>query len=308
MGIDVGMPLQTGAPGAIAESGRVLIVGGDSQIGSEILRQSYAFRGRFDATTRHPERASGNRPLLDLAKPLSDWEPPKGTRAACLLAGIARLADCQADPAGSAFVNVNQTLDLVERLVGRGIFTLFVSTDKVFDGSRAMMPADAPTSPVSEYGRQSARVEAVLRETMRAGAPVAILRMTKVLVAGMPLLRAWATRLAGGQAVEAADDMVMAPVPIDLAAAVIQRLVARGEPGVFQLSGPRDITYVDAGRHIATRIGAAPSLVRATPAAALDLPAGAAPRHTTLNSSTLTARFGITVADPLAVIDDVIRQ
>lgn len=302
------MRLQTGAPGAVAEPGRLLIIGGDSQIGSEILRQPHVFKEGIYATTRQREQVSTSRPFLDLAAPLADWEPPKGTRAACVLAGVARLVDCQADPAGSAFINVTQTLDLIKRLAARGVFTLFVSTDKVFDGSRSTVPADAPTNPVSEYGHQSARVEAMLRETMRSSAPVAILRMTKVLASGMPLLCGWAKRLAAGQAIEAVDDMVMAPIPIGVAAVAIQRVLARGEPGVFQLSGQRDITYAEAAQHIALRVGAAKSLVRTQSAAALDLPVGAAPRHTTLDSGALATQFGITVNDPLAVIDDVILK
>lgn len=308
MGIDVGMWLQTGAPGAVAEPGRLLIIGGDSQIGSEILRQPHLFEEGIYATTRHANQVSGDRPFLDLGAPLGDWEPPKGTRAACVLAGVSRLAECAADPVGSAFINVTQTLDLIKRLVARGVFTLFMSTDKVFNGGRSMVSADAPTNPVSEYGRQSACVEAALRATMRSGASVAILRMTKVLAPGMSLLCDWAKRLAAGQTIEAADDMVMAPVPVGAAAVAIQRLLARGEPGVFQLSGQRDITYAEAAQHIAVRVGAATSLVRTRSAAALDLPAGAAPRHTTLDGGALATQFGITVGDPLAVIDDVILR
>lgn len=308
MEIDVGMRLQTGAPGAIAEPGRLLIIGGDSQIGSEILRQPHLFKEGIYATTRHAKQVSGDRPFLDLAAPLADWEPPKGTRVACVLAGISRLADCEVDPVRSAFVNVTQTLDLIKRLVARGVFTLFMSTDKVFDGGRSMVSADAPTNPVSEYGRQSACVEAALRATMRSGASVAILRMTKVLAPGMPLLCGWAKWLAAGQTIEAADDMVMAPVPVDVAAVAVQCVLAHRVSSIFQLSGPRDITYADAARHIAMRVGAAKSLVRTRSAAALDLPAGATPRHTTLDGGALAAQFGITVGDPLAIIDDVILK
>jgi len=38
------------------------------------------------ATTRRPECASGDRPLLDLAADLSAWEPAPGISAACIFA------------------------------------------------------------------------------------------------------------------------------------------------------------------------------------------------------------------------------
>jgi len=305
----MGAGLEKGAlGGAVAGAGRLLIVGGDSQIGSAILRQLRDLNEDSCATTRDAAHVGPNRPFLDLAAPLEDWQPPAGTRAACVLAGVSRLMDCQTDPAGSAFINVTQMLRLIEKLTARGIYVAFLSTDKVFDGSRPAVPADALPCPMSEYGRQNARVEARLRGMIGSGAPVAILRVAKVLAPGMPLLRGWAERLAAGQSIEAVDDMVMAPVPIALAAAAIRALLAQAEPGIFQLSGPRDITYAQAAGYIAERVGAAPSLVRTTSARALALPEGAAPRHTTLDSSAMVARLGITVGDPWTIIDDVIRK
>jgi dTDP-4-dehydrorhamnose reductase len=43
-------------------------------------------------------------------------------------------------------INVARTIELVERLVARGIYVLFLSTNQVFDGSRAHVPAAAPLS------------------------------------------------------------------------------------------------------------------------------------------------------------------
>ena len=40
-----------------------------------------------------------------------------------------------ADPRASAYVNVAQTLALADRLIGRGIPVLFLSTNQVFDGT-----------------------------------------------------------------------------------------------------------------------------------------------------------------------------
>src|SRR6185436_13593934 len=86
------------------------------------------------ATTRRLDGVAADRPFLDLSSPLDGWEPPPGTQAACVVAAVARLAACHADPVGSARVNVTQTIALCERLIARGVYLLFLSTNQVFDG------------------------------------------------------------------------------------------------------------------------------------------------------------------------------
>ena len=160
-----------------------LIVGGDSEIGAATSR---AMKRKAKRSRPRRGAASASRPtgrFSILSAPLDDWQPPQGTRAACLCAAIARLAACAADPEGSAHINVTQTLALIERLLARGIPVLFLSTNQVFDGRTPHERAEAPHSPVSEYGRQKARTEAALLRQMERGAPVAILRLAKVVSA-----------------------------------------------------------------------------------------------------------------------------
>ena len=88
-----------------------------------------------------------------------------------------------------------QTIALIDRLAARGIYTLFLSTNQVFSGERPHVPADAPVSPVSEYGRQKAEAERVLRSRMANGAPIGVLRLAKVVSPGMALVTNWRQEL-----------------------------------------------------------------------------------------------------------------
>src|ERR1700749_1277786 len=123
-------------------SGKILIVGGDSEIAAAASAHLRSVGRDVVATTRREDRASADRPFLDLGRPVDDWPIPDGIGAACFCAAIARLADCARDPEGSTRVNVTGTVALADRLLARGIPVLFLSTDKVFDGSRAQVPAD----------------------------------------------------------------------------------------------------------------------------------------------------------------------
>lgn len=271
-----------------------LLVGGDSAIGSATRRLLQARGEQVAATTRRPQQVAPDRPFLDLAAPLDRWEPPPATRAACVFAANARIASCQDDPAGSATINVTQTLALIDRLIDRGVHVLFLSTNQVFDGSVPNVPATAPFCPVSEYGRQKAQTEATLLRHQDRGAPVAILRLAKVIPPRMPLLNGWVEALSSGQPIRAFDDMQVAPIPIALVATTIARLLQDRAAGVFQLSGPHDVTYADVARFLAARLDANPDLVTAVSARA-SMPDGATPHHTTLDSRLLRDRYGLSV-------------
>jgi dTDP-4-dehydrorhamnose reductase len=282
-----------------------LLVGGDSEIGAATCRHLKAAGMIAAATTRRPQVAGPDRPLLDLAADLSSWAPAPETSAACIFAATARLADCAADPAGSATINVLQTLTLAERLTARNIYVLFLSSNQVFDGSVPHVRADAPTCPLSEYGRQKARAEAVLRERMLRGAPIGILRLAKVVSASMPLLHGWVRALSAGEPIRAFHDMPMAPAPAALVGAAIAALLEGRAPGVFQLTGPQDVSYADVAHRLARQLGADPALVGVVGAIDAGMPAGSAPRHTTLDSSAMRDRFGMVAPGPWCVLDAV---
>ena len=168
------------------------------------------------------------------------------------------------------------------------------------------MPTTAPLSPISEYGRQKALTETRLKSSMAAGAPVGILRLAKIVAPGMALLRQWQKTLATGQPVHPFRDMFMAPTPVGVAAAAITALLAERCSGIWQLSGPEDVSYAEIAAHIGRRLQADPALVQPIAAASAGMPRGSTPRHTTLDSSVLRSSFGIASPEPWATMEGVL--
>jgi len=254
----------------------------------------------WSTTRRQP---SGPRELhLDFDAPIGRFSIPEGIRSACIFVTVARLAACEADPNASGFVNISQTMALVDRLAANGIYTLFLSTNQVFDGESPHVRADAPVSPRSEYGRWKAETERLLHARMEAGDPIGILRLAKVVSPGMASLSIWKKALVAGRTIHPFSDMRMAPTPIDIVASLIAQMMQDCSPFIAQLSGPRDITYAEAGRFLASRIGADPRLVEPVSACDAGMPRGATPRHTTLDSSAIASKYGSTVPDAFEVI------
>jgi dTDP-4-dehydrorhamnose reductase len=282
-----------------------LIVGGDSEIGAATYRAMKAQGVSVVATTRRRDRAAPDRPFLDLAAPLDGWTPPPGTQAVCLCAAIARLAACADDPQGSSHINVAQTLALAEKLLARGIAVLFLSTNQVFDGRTPHEQAEAPHSPVSEYGRQKAHAETALLRQMESGAPVAILRLAKVVSDTMPLIGGWIRDLTAAKPIRVFDDLKLAPTPTDQVCTAIAALLQDRARGIFQLTGSRDISYADIGGFLAAYLDADQKLVHQTSAREAGLPEGATPLHTTLDSGRLRVHYGLEVPDVWDIIERV---
>jgi dTDP-4-dehydrorhamnose reductase len=285
-----------------------LIVGGDSEIGAAACRALKAQGAAVVATTRRRDRVASDRPFLDLAAPLDDWAPPPGTQAVCLCAAIARLSACAGDPQGSAHINVVQTLALAEKLLARGIALLFLSTNQVFDGRTPHERAEAPHSPISEYGRQKARAEAALLRQLENGAPVAILRLAKVVSDTMPLIAGWIKDLTAAKTIRVFNDLKLAPTPTDLVCTAIAALLQDRARGIFQLTGPRDVSYADIGGFLAAYLDADTKLVNQTSARAAGLPEGATPPHTTLDSSRMRVHYGLDVPDVWDVVERVVAN
>jgi dTDP-4-dehydrorhamnose reductase len=282
-----------------------LIVGGDSEIGAAAYRAMKAQGAAVAATTRRSERIASDRPFLDLAAPLDGWVPPPGTQAVCLCAAIARLAACADDPEGSAHINLVQTLTLAERLLARGIAVLFLSTNQVFDGRTPQERAEAPHAPVSEYGRQKARAETALLRQLESGAPVAILRLAKVVSDTMPLIGGWIKDLTAAKPIRVFNDLKLAPTPTDLVCTAIAALLQDRARGIFQLTGPRDVSYAEIGRFLAAYLDVDAKLVTQASAREAGLPEGATPPNTTLDSSLLRVLYGLDVPDVWDVVERV---
>lgn len=284
-----------------------LLIGGDSEIGSATHRYLKDRGIASAATTRRKDRVAAGRPFLDFAAPLDDWEPPAGTTAACFFAAIARIAACDADPQGSAHVNVTQTLALADKLMARGISVVFLSTNQVFDGTVGNVAVDAPHSPITEYGRQKARAEDGFGARMAEGRSASILRLAKIVSPDMPLLRGWIDTLQAGKQIRAFSDMTMAPTETDMVAAAIAALMKDAACGIFQLTGPRDVSYADIGRYLAEKLGADPALVIESNTAEAGLPPGTSRMHTTLDSSRLRNSYGIAAPDTTEIVDRVVE-
>jgi dTDP-4-dehydrorhamnose reductase len=272
-------------------NGVELVVGADSMIGKALLEDLRRSGRPALGTTRRRDGASRDTLYLDLAQFPDDWQcPPVSVAYVC--AAVARIEACWRDPAGSARVNVQGTSRIISRLVSQGAFVVFLSTNQVFDGSKAQRRTDEPTCPRTEYGRQKAEAE---RLALAAGPRVAVVRLTKVFGENIPLFAGWAEALRRGEEIRPLADMWMAPVPVSCVVSALRRVGEQQRSGTIHVSGARDLSYSEAACLGARALGERITLIRPMTAREAGLPGEPPPRHTTLETETLWQSCGIAV-------------
>ena len=229
--------------------GPVLIVGGDSLVGSALARQCRAAGVATDTTSRR----AGDAMPFDLASPDYGAFSGGGWDAAYLCAAITGMRACQNEPVATRHVNVDNTIELMRRLAAGGAHMVFFSTSQVFDGVSPAPAEDAMPNPRNEYGAQKLAIE---RAVAHFDLPVAILRITKV-VGERPtgVLGTWRRALAGDGPIIAADNLALSPVAAADVGSLARRLATGRHRGIWHFGAADSLGYVEAARFMAVRVG-----------------------------------------------------
>lgn len=276
-----------------------LVIGSDGAIG-RALAAALAARGRtVIGTTRRPNRVAPSAPLLDLSRLPTDWECPTEVEVAYLCAGVAGIDDCRRDPDAAARINTEAPIALARFLAARGAFVVLLSTDRVFSGADPRPRADAPHSPVTEYGRQKAAAE---NGVLALGSRGSVVRLTKVAESLGPLLGRWNTDLRADRPIFPFSNMMAAPVPLSLAVEAVVRVAERRLSGITQVSANGEISYAEIADLVARRVGTDPTLVHPVPAPS------PVPTHASLDASRLRDELGLVPPDPRSCVESLLNE
>lgn len=223
---------------------KILIVGGDGLIGSALVSFFRKAGVSLKFTSILRDLPDPDYIYLDLGDEPGKWKVPEDVGSVIFSSGITKLDLCERDRSGTARVNVEGTCSLGKRLIDNGARVVFLSSNLVFDGSKAFPTHVDTVSPAVEYGRQKARAE---RELLDHGPDsVTVLRLTKVLGSRNGLFDDWKNGLQRGETITPFTDMFMSPIPLSLVVHTIRLVLDRQAAGIFQLSGEKDVSYADA--------------------------------------------------------------
>jgi dTDP-4-dehydrorhamnose reductase len=113
----------------------------------------------------------------------------------------------------------------------------------------------------------------------------------------------WQEKLQAGHEVHAFSDMVMAPVSISTVKCALAFLAAKRRGGIWHVSGEDNISFFEAGRHLAHRIGVPPALVIDSSAVSAGIPAAERPAYASLSNYEFMRDSGIEIGNAHTEID-----
>ncbi|UDY36946.1 sugar nucleotide-binding protein [Dermatobacter hominis] len=164
---------------------------------------------------------------------------------------------------------VDATASVAGAAADVGASLVHLSTDVVFAGDRPPYAEDAPTDPITDYGRWKVEAERAAREAL----PDVCTTRTSLVVSTDPMDRstgALAAALATGQEVRLFHDELRQPIRADDLAAELWALVALDRArraGAWHLPGPEHLSRLELGLRLAARLGLDAGPVVATSAA-----------------------------------------
>jgi len=282
---------------------RVLLLGGDGQVGHE-LRRSLAALGEVVVTTRSGRLAvdgSACEPLdlaqADAIEPLLRRVRPDRVVNATAYTAVDR-AESERELAFA--VNAQAPARLAELCAADGIGLIHYSTDYVFDGNgtRPYLESD-PTGPLSVYGESKLAGEEAIRAS---GAAHLILRTAWVYAThGHNFLRTMLRLGAERDELRVVADQHGSPTPAwllaDAAAAVLRQGIV--EPGVRHIVAGGQTSWHGFAEAIfdeALLRGLIARRPQVLPITTADYPTPARrPNYSVLDSSRLQAEYGLSI-------------
>ena len=203
---------------------------------------------------------------------------------------ISQPAVCEKDPEHARALNVpTKLLDALESYksrTGNAPLLIHLSTDQVYDGSRANWKEedDSTGVPVNEYGRSKLAAEL---EILSRWPQHSVILRSSIIYGGAPpaqsvgrslFLQFVDSALAAGQPTSFFEDEWRCPVYVedicDLCSAFIKRATGGGDSrvvvtGVFNMGGPERLSRVDFARGVAKVRGYGEGAILSAPSASV---------------------------------------
>lgn len=213
---------------------------------------------------------------------------------------------CEENPAETKRLNVDSVRFFSETLPASARL-LFVSTDYVFDGTKPPYTETSPRNPISEYGRSKCA-----GEDITTARPNSIALRVPLLIGAGPTFKEsgfiaqMIETVASGRPQQLDDVLVRFPCWTRDVAGAIAFLLAKEEPGTFQLSGPRGGTRYAWTIEVAKLLGQ--SHAHLAPSNIVIPRKAGRPLNSQLSDAKLRALGYATATDPMEVVHFVIGK
>ena len=222
-------------------------------------------------------------------------------------AAMTNVDQCELKPDECWELNVKATENIVRACEKVGAKIVHVSTDFIFDGKEGPYSEKATPNPLSHYGRSKWAAEQIV---MGAQVPWAIARTMLVYGVVADMSRSnivlWAKKaLESGQQIKVVDDQFRSPTLVEDLADGIIHIIMKGRTGVYNLSGPEQMSILDMVKQVADFWKLDAGLITPVDSGSLNQPAARPPKtgFIILKAQTELGYRPRTVREGLAVVD-----
>jgi|688.fasta_scaffold200570_3 dTDP-4-dehydrorhamnose reductase len=226
---------------------KVLIVGGDSLIGTRLSKELLTRGNVLTFSITRAKSLDTNSTILenfDLStNPSTKFNDLiRNYNSIIFLSGINNTKYIANNYQQAKEINVKQTIKWIKFLTQNGTPIIFPSSSLVYEESY-LLTEESTTLPKSAYANFKLEVETVLQET---DINVTIPRFTKILSAKQPLIQKWIESLRKKENVKAYFDCQISPLAIDQAVNVLICLALDSKlqnSRLINISGARDVSF-----------------------------------------------------------------
>jgi dTDP-4-dehydrorhamnose reductase len=275
---------------------KVLVIGADSTLAQAYMAGVDKRLVEITTTTRKPDVCASNTTahsvFLDLDDP--DLTPlmEREFDFAVVFAAMTNMSACEQKPELAMQVNCDSVQGLLRGL--RVKKWVLLSTNMVFSGAFPHVTHKHETCPFNHYGKTKAFME---EKALGYFPNVAVVRLTKVIGKDYQLFEAKLAELKQGRSAEVFQDMHLCPISQSSVCRYLQALILDFKPGIHQLSGKEDVSYLQLFEFLCQRLKIDKANLKGVPAKV------SAPKFTSLLVDTREAEYGFyrqSLADGLA--------
>jgi len=230
---------------------KILIVGGDSNIGRELFFFLSLLDYDVTRTTRNYLALDSSFKYLDLEIIESFKEIQTNYDFVIFCAALTSVSKCDEFPTRAYSINYYNTFLLAEKFIDNGCFTIFFSSSLVFSGLNKIEYVESTTHPITVYGKTKDLLE---KKLLHYGKSVSIIRSTKIIFKNFELFDNWVDLLLSGNAIYPFKDIYFAPISIEYLLNCIEEIIKSKISGLNHVSPKNDLLYLDAAFYIADKL------------------------------------------------------
>ena len=286
-----------------------LVVGGDSLVGGGVVSALEQRGHRTFASTRRRDTLDPKRVYLDFESD-APFRAPSEAGYAFLIAAATNYDRCETDPLAKV-INVELIPRAVAALLEQGLFVTFVSTNSVFGGEQPWPHEDGAHAPGIAYAQQKSDGEkVVLDAAKKLGAldRLNIVRLTKIMNAGVSPVPAWVAAWKKNQPIQPFADLIFAPISVKFVGNALATIGEKRVCGNLHLSGAANVSYIEFAQALAARLGVGSDLIHPTTAVEKGIHIAFKPRFSGLGMTRTTELTGIAPQPLDRLVDDLIAD